>query len=218
MGDNKRPLGRHELTEEEKARLRAEAEARYREEVEAELRQRQGAPSAAPEEGPPGAAPAKPKSAGQIAAEKEAARRAALTPEERAREDRKNRIGCLVFTIVMIPVALIILRSCGGAYLQSRAAEKAQREAAAARALTLEGQDPYLIREACLTSVRNKLKSPTSAKFYDDALPSYSGSAWNWSSYVDAQNSFGAMIRTPFLCTVTGTTADDARVQTVLLD
>lgn len=217
MSDARRPLGRHELTEEEKARLRAEAEARYREEVEAELRQRREAALTASEESA-SEAPPKPKSAGQIAAEKEAARRAALTPEERAREDRKNRIGCLVFTIVMIPVAVVLLRSCGGAYLQSRAAEKAQREAEAARALTLEGQDPYLIREVCLTSVRNKLKSPTSAKFYDDALPSYSGSAWNWSSYVDAQNSFGAMIRTPFLCTVTGTSKEDARVVTVLLD
>lgn len=216
MSDNKRPLGRHELTEEEKARVRAEAEARYRAEVEAQLQaQAQASPqeSAVGDNGgtPAEPAPPKPKTATQRAQEEAALRRAALPPEQRAREDRRALMGCSVFALLIVGGLFLLLQSCN----QGRAERRAQEEA---RAATLAGQNPYLIREHCLESVRSKLKAPATARFEDRTVPTFNNGSWAWGSYVDAQNSFGAMIRTSFVCTVTGTTADDARVQTVLLD
>lgn len=218
MTDSQRPLGRHQLTEDEKRRIREQAEAEYRAELERQLREQPVEPAVTVPAVIP--TPEKPRSAWQEHADaaqaKEEARRAALTPEQRERERRSQQRALVLFCVVMLPVGFILLRSCGADYLQGRQAARERKAAEAAAAKTLAGQDPYLIRESCLSSVRNKLKSPTSAKFYDDALPAWDGSMWSWSSYVDAQNGFGAMIRSPFSCVVAGSTPDDARVLTTL--
>lgn len=55
--------------------------------------------------------------------------------------------------------------------------------------------------------VKKKLKSPSSAKFPDsqqkvDDTTYESGSTYKINSYVESQNSFGAMIKTNFSCTI----------------
>jgi len=52
--------------------------------------------------------------------------------------------------------------------------------------------------------VEEELKAPSTAKFqpYPDAVITNNGLYYFVKSYVDAQNSFGAMIRTDFICKV----------------
>lgn len=72
---------------------------------------------------------------------------------------------------------------------------------------------------ACQEFVKARLKAPTTADFplpYKAPLTTRSGvtGGWRWSAYVDAQNAFGAMIRTRFVCDVHKVAGDD----TYLLD
>lgn len=57
---------------------------------------------------------------------------------------------------------------------------------------------------SCKSLVGNRLKSPRTAKYplgYKDYVEaSEDGNVYTVNSYVDSQNSFGAMIRTPFSC------------------
>jgi hypothetical protein len=57
--------------------------------------------------------------------------------------------------------------------------------------------------EQCKTEVLKGLKSPGSAQFQTDAAtPTQLGRAsFIWDSYVDSQNSFGALMRDKFTCT-----------------
>lgn len=51
--------------------------------------------------------------------------------------------------------------------------------------------------------VKNQLKAPSTAKFpwYDDScVDSLGNSRYRVTSYVDAQNSFGAMLRSNYIC------------------
>lgn len=53
--------------------------------------------------------------------------------------------------------------------------------------------------------VKQKLKSPGSAKFasvYDQQISDLGEGRYRITSYVDSQNSFGALIRTNYVCTV----------------
>lgn len=56
----------------------------------------------------------------------------------------------------------------------------------------------------CQKFVRDSLKAPSTAKFadYNDKTISSNGNRFNVISYVDAQNSFGAMVRTSYICEV----------------
>jgi hypothetical protein len=66
--------------------------------------------------------------------------------------------------------------------------------------------DAYGARAACAEFTRARLKAPGSADFpeYDDpgVRISHSGSTWTVRSFVDAENSFGANLRTNFACVV----------------
>ena len=57
----------------------------------------------------------------------------------------------------------------------------------------------------CENLVRSRLKSPSTAKFPGTmeaaaAITTYENGNKDWSGWVDSQNSFGAMLRTEFLC------------------
>lgn len=54
----------------------------------------------------------------------------------------------------------------------------------------------------CEMHAKNVLKSPRSAKFPWAKKAVFDGELAILKSYVDAQNSFGAMIRTNYICTV----------------
>lgn len=57
-------------------------------------------------------------------------------------------------------------------------------------------------KSMCEEFINDRLKSPASAKFAG-SYPTYgTGEIWTWEAYVDAQNSFGAQIRTDFVCRV----------------
>lgn len=56
---------------------------------------------------------------------------------------------------------------------------------------------------ACQRFVSAQLKAPATAKFplYAEVRPTaLGGGRWQWIAYVDAQNGFGATIRTRFVC------------------
>jgi hypothetical protein len=63
--------------------------------------------------------------------------------------------------------------------------------------------DAYLV---CQDFVSEDLKSPATAEFAsmsDSIIKNTSGDSWSVTSYVDAQNSFGAMLRMYFVCDLT---------------
>lgn len=62
----------------------------------------------------------------------------------------------------------------------------------------------------CMQFVRNNLKAPSTAKFdYGQSGAKGSGNYWTALVVVDAQNSFGAMIRSRFACTLEYTGNDN---------
>jgi hypothetical protein len=70
-----------------------------------------------------------------------------------------------------------------------------------------------LAEDACHDAVRARLKSPSSASFPDDRVAERAG-GYAVVGVVDSQNSFGAMIRNTFTCTVAGD-SDSVRVVNV---
>lgn len=57
------------------------------------------------------------------------------------------------------------------------------------------------VRAACHDWVRGKLKAPTTAKFSGDQVTG-GPDEWTVTGYVDAQNSFGAQIRSAWSCDI----------------
>jgi len=104
-----------------------------------------------------------------------------------------KRSGCLV-RIVMIIVFLILLRACfgGESSNSSRPSEH-----------YITNQEAFY---AAQEIVKENLKSPSTAKFcsYSEAKILYLGNGqYQVSGWVDAQNSFGAMLRKNFVATFT---------------
>ncbi|GAA2182123.1 hypothetical protein GCM10009785_19950 [Brooklawnia cerclae] len=66
---------------------------------------------------------------------------------------------------------------------------------------------------ACRDAIKDQLKAPRTAEFDDESVL-WSGSEARVSGAVDAQNSFGALIRTQWSCTVT-MDLDGAKAQRV---
>jgi hypothetical protein len=66
------------------------------------------------------------------------------------------------------------------------------------------GPDDIGAYVVCQDFVEDSLKAPSTAKFasMSDSTITSTGWVYTVSSYVDAENSFGAMIRTDFLCKV----------------
>ena len=58
------------------------------------------------------------------------------------------------------------------------------------------------VKVACRDWVRDRLKSPSSAKFSGESVRR-SGTSYTVTGAVDSQNSFGAMIRNDFTCETT---------------
>lgn len=107
----------------------------------------------------------------------------AVSPEAK----RLGRI--IVFSIAGVLALAIILSSAFGSGDSS--GDDPENRAAGA----------YL---ACEGFVSSSLKAPSTAEFegYSPAAISSAGNRYTVRSYVDAQNSFGAMIRTDFTCVV----------------
>lgn len=60
---------------------------------------------------------------------------------------------------------------------------------------------------ACERAVETSLKAPSTAEFpgFSAADITVTGDLYSVSAYVDAENSFGANVRTPFTCTLRST-------------
>lgn len=94
---------------------------------------------------------------------------------------------------VGVPIGIIAALIAGSAWVGT-AGEAHQAELAAA------GPDGADARFYCEREVESLLKAPTTAEFSSTA--SASGSPYTVSGTVDAENSFGAMLRSEFRCTV----------------
>jgi hypothetical protein len=70
--------------------------------------------------------------------------------------------------------------------------------------------NPYTVWRICRERVSAELKAPSTADFpsYSEQAISHSGALWTVNSYVDAQNSFGAKLRTRYTCTARFNPAD----------
>lgn len=154
------------------------------------------------------------KEAAQQRAKAEEQRRAALTPEERAAEDKRNGIIGLIFVAI---VAVVILVSCdfGGG-------DDASDPTPANETTTTTEEDTFEVTEIeartqCQDLVEQRLKAPKTADFpWLDGEWKYTpvDGGYKVESYVDAENSFGAQIRSHFGCTVTK--LDESRVNRTL--
>ncbi|WP_035121250.1 hypothetical protein [Corynebacterium freneyi] len=153
------------------------------------------------------------KEAARQRAKAEEQRRAALTPEERAAEDKRNGIIGLIFVAI---VAVVILVSCdfGGG-------DDASDPTPANETTTTE-EDTFEVTEIeartqCQDLVEQRLKAPKTADFpWLDGEWKYTpvDGGYKVESYVDAENSFGAQVRSHFGCTVTK--LDESRVNRTL--
>lgn len=63
-----------------------------------------------------------------------------------------------------------------------------------------DANNEFEVKAQCEDAVKNRLKAPSTAKF-DNENASGSGT-WTVSGTVDSENSFGAMLRANFQCTV----------------
>lgn len=96
---------------------------------------------------------------------------------------------------VLIGLAALLIVAAAVAYLLP------QRQAAA----VAEAANPRTAWRLCQERVSAGLKAPSTADFpaYDEHALSNSGGLWVVKSYVDADNSFGAHIRTRYECSAT---------------
>lgn len=95
-------------------------------------------------------------------------------------------------TVIAVILVIII---CIGTYfiMQSQAEDKPD---------TGDNTGAYVV---CKDFVTDRLKAPSTAEFpsmYYSTIEKLTDTTWRVKSYVDAQNSFGAMIRTNFICEV----------------
>jgi hypothetical protein len=96
---------------------------------------------------------------------------------------------------------------------------------AAPHANAQQSEDHIAAKMMCQTFVRKKLVAPSTAKFepvsQTAAAPSQADgfvgmkNSWDVTGYVDAQNSFGAMLRNEYFCTMTKTDPDKWRAHDV---
>lgn len=88
--------------------------------------------------------------------------------------------------------------------MRERIRQAAQARAAQADQASKSLDDgTFIVR--CQDAVRAQLKAPSTAKFPGvlekaDAVTTYENGNKTWSGWVDSQNSFGALLRTEFLC------------------
>lgn len=92
----------------------------------------------------------------------------------------------------------------GGALLPARSAPAP---------LALSQASSTDIQSGCEAMISRKLDTPSTARFPRAGTPDYVDDRWIYSDVVDAQNTFGAMVRRQFICTVTGATVAAGKVR-----
>lgn len=117
---------------------------------------------------------------------------ATKTPEKPKATAKQTAIGCGVFLVL----ALIF-----GGVMSSCMANAGKQD-------TTNLGDGGHAKIACRGMVQDKLKAPSTADFSNESV-SGSGTSWTVSGSVDAQNSFGAKIRSSYTCSITFSPSDD---------
>ena len=97
---------------------------------------------------------------------------------------KRDRITTIVGAVIVVICVIIALNLLSG-----------NREPSGSRQTA---NDTLGARTAARLFVRDRLKSHSSAKFGSISASSLDNSRYSFSGYVDAQNSFGAQIRTHF--------------------
>ena len=82
------------------------------------------------------------------------------------------------------------------------------------------GHDEFDAVVAAENVVKNKLKSPASAKFckHKEYTITRSGNTWTIKGYVDAQNSFGATLRNTFTVRITFTSSNKYTIDSCVIN
>ena len=95
--------------------------------------------------------------------------------------------GCLGIALLLALIVLVLVKSCGS---NDEAADVDYKSTA---------------WTACKNSVTQQLKAPAPAEFPPITAASFAGTTdeYTVTAYVDAQNSYGAQLRTNWTCTAT---------------
>ena len=104
---------------------------------------------------------------------------------------KKKTHGCLIFIALMVAggIVLSLISNSGGGD---------------------GGADQYGAQVMCENFVKDRLKSPDSADFSNETTTmGVNDTLWEVSGDVDAENSFGASLRSHFTCVVRYTPADE---------
>lgn len=118
-----------------------------------------------------------------------------MHPDERARRNRFELKHVLLGSVAII--ALVSLLDSFGALDVERGSSRRSSSEAKRRPPNYRAS----AKTICELAIKRQLKSPSSADFVWTSMPTKVGSGtYQWSSYVDAQNSFGATVRTSFYC------------------
>lgn len=110
--------------------------------------------------------------------------------EKKKKDERKNQIYGIITLLVITALCLIIFSTCSNNGDDSSEKPDEPTET-----------DAFIM---CRLFVEDRLKAPRTAKFpaSSTAKISQSNNRFTVSSYVDAENGFGALIRSDFLCVV----------------
>ncbi|MDZ7798366.1 MAG: hypothetical protein U5L76_01980 [Patescibacteria group bacterium] len=122
--------------------------------------------------------------------------------EQRKKHEKKKKsssaIGCLVIIIILVIVGFV---SCSG--------DNDQNNSTSTTTTTTSDSMAFVIAKGF---VRDSLKSPSSADFpiLDFVSTSLGENRYQVTSHVDAENSFGVMIRSDWVATLKYLEGDDA--------
>jgi hypothetical protein len=131
--------------------------------------------------------------AGPILKPRPKARSKSRTKRDSRRAAKPQKRGC-IRTLVIAGLVIVIL-ACIGSFLGSNDSDNGNR--ATKKPSTLEAWN------VCRDRVMSSLKAPSTAKFPTldrDFVREHENGNWRVAAWVDAQNAFGAMIRTHFIC------------------
>lgn len=123
-----------------------------------------------------------------------------VDPETLKKANGKRAIKIVIGIIVAIVIAILCFSNCGG---DNNSAESDTQQSQDVSAMKHD------VRDICQEKVKEQLKSPSTAKFRNflndtEVIPHTDESGkvvrLTHKTYVDAQNSFGAMIRINYFC------------------
>lgn len=133
--------------------------------------------------------------------QEEKARIEAQTKIKNAENKKNTRTGCLALVVIIIAIGLWIGFSIGGTEIKGPSSI-----------------DAYVMSQKF---VEDRLKTPSTAKFptyKEEMVVQLNDNRFKVSAYVDAQNTFGATIRTHYTCWVKNTSGDRWSLENIELN